>query len=189
MPVKIRLQRRGKKRRAFYHIVIADGRAPRDGKYIERLGTYNPVTKPATIDINFDRALEWLQMGAQPTNTVRAILSYKGVLMMDHLQKGVKKGAMTQEQAEAKFKQWMEEKEGRIADATSKAKNETIEERNARLAKEKEVNEARAQELRKRKEDEEAKKREAEKAQEAENAEEATEEPAAEEAQEEAKEE
>lgn len=157
MPTKIRLQRRGKKRRAFYHIVIADGRAPRDGKYIERLGTYNPVTKPATIDLDFDRALDWLQKGAQPTNTVRAILSYKGVMMKNHLQKGVNKGALTQEQADAKFKKWLEEKESRIEQATNAVKNETLEEEKARLAKEKEVNELRAQELRKRREEEEAK--------------------------------
>ncbi len=157
MPTKIRLQRRGKKKRAFYHIVIADGRAPRDGRYIERLGTYNPVTKPATIDIDFDRALDWLQKGAQPTNTVRAILSYKGIKMKNHLQKGVNKGALTQEQADAKFKKWMEEKEAKIENAANAVKNETLEEQKARLAKEKEVNELRAQELRKRREEEEAK--------------------------------
>lgn len=157
MPTKIRLQRRGKKKRAFYHIVIADGRAPRDGKYIERLGTYNPVTKPATIDIDFDRALDWLQKGAQPSNTVRAIFSLKGIMMKNHLQKGVNKGALTQEQADAKFKKWMEEKETKIENAANAAKNETLEEQKARLAKEKEVNELRAQELRKRREEEEAK--------------------------------
>jgi small subunit ribosomal protein S16 len=157
MPTKIRLQRRGKKKRAFYHIVIADGRAPRDGRYIERLGTYNPVTKPATIDIDFDRALDWLQKGAQPTNTVRAILSYKGIMMKNHLQKGVNKGALTQEQADAKFKKWMEEKEAKIENAANAVKNETLEEQKARLAKEKEVNELRAQELRKRREEEVAK--------------------------------
>ncbi|HKK10997.1 MAG TPA: 30S ribosomal protein S16 [Bacteroidales bacterium] len=157
MPAKIRLQRRGKKKRAFYHIVIADGRAPRDGRYIERLGTYNPVTKPATIDLDFDRALEWLQKGAQPTNTVRAILSYKGVMMKNHLQKGVNKGALTQEQADAKFKKWLEEKEAKIENAASVAKNETLEDKKARLAKEKEVNDLRAQELRKRREEEEEK--------------------------------
>lgn len=128
MPTKIRLQRRGKKKRAFYHIVIADGRAPRDGKYIERLGTYNPVTKPATIDIDFDRALDWLQKGAQPSNTVRAIFSLKGIMMKNHLQKGVNKGALTQEQADAKFKKWMEEKETKIENAANAAKNETLEE-------------------------------------------------------------
>lgn len=175
MPTKIRLQRRGKKKRAFYHIVIADGRAPRDGRYIERLGTYNPVTKPATIDIDFDRALDWLQKGAQPTNTVRAILSYKGIMMKNHLQKGVNKGALTQEQADAKFKKWMEEKEAKIENAANAVKNETLEEQKARLAKEKEVNELRAQELRKRREEEEAKQK-AEQAEEEETEESADEE-------------
>ncbi len=175
MPTKIRLQRRGKKKRAFYHIVIADGRAPRDGRYIERLGTYNPVTKPATIDIDFDRALDWLQKGAQPTNTVRAILSYKGIMMKNHLQKGVNKGALTQEQADAKFKKWMEEKEAKIENAANAVLNETLEEQKARLAKEKEVNELRAQELRKRREEEEAKQK-AEQAEEEETEESADEE-------------
>ncbi|MDZ7774596.1 MAG: 30S ribosomal protein S16 [Bacteroidales bacterium] len=158
-------------------IVIADGRAPRDGRYIERLGTYNPVTKPATIDLDFDRALEWLQHGAQPTNTVRAILSFKGVMMKNHLQKGVNKGALTQEQADAKFKKWLEEKEAKIEKTASDAKNETIEERKSRLSKEKEVNELRAQELRKRREVEMEAQRKEEKAEEPE-----AEEPKAEEA-------
>lgn len=184
MPTKIRLQRRGKKKNAFYHIVIADGRAPRDGRYIERLGTYNPVTKPATIDLDFDRALQWLQWGAQPTNTVRAILSYKGVLLKNHLQKGVNKGALTQEQADAKFKKWLEEKEGKIEQVANMAKNETIEEKKARLDKEKEINDLRAQELRKQREVEMAEQKQKE--QPAEEAEatpeaEATEEPQAEE--------
>ena len=102
MPVKIRLQRHGKKASAYYHIVIADGRAPRDGKFIEKLGTYNPNTNPATIDLNFDGAVKWLQNGAQPTDTCKAILSYKGVLYKHHLNKGVVKGALTQEAADAK---------------------------------------------------------------------------------------
>src|SRR5210317_228475 len=114
MPTKIRLQRKGKKGQPFYHIVIADGRAPRDGKYIERLGTYNPLTKPADINFDFDRALYWLQAGAQPTDTVRAILSYKGVMYKNHLYKGVKKGALTQEQADAKFDAWLKDKEAKI---------------------------------------------------------------------------
>lgn len=183
MPTKIRLQRRGKKKNAFYHIVIADGRAPRDGRYIERLGTYNPVTKPATIDLDFDRALQWLQWGAQPTNTVRAILSYKGILLKNHLQKGVNKGALTQEQADAKFKKWLEEKEGKIEQVANAAKNETLEERKARLAKEKEINELRAQELRKQRqaEAEEQKQEEEQPEEEAEAEAEAAEEPKAEE--------
>src|ERR1700745_1015675 len=103
MPVKIRLQRQGKKASAFFHIVIADGRAPRNGKFIEKIGTYNPNTNPATIDLNFDKALTWLNNGAQPTDTCRAILSYKGVMYKKHLQGGITKGALTEEQADAKF--------------------------------------------------------------------------------------
>jgi small subunit ribosomal protein S16 len=114
MPAKIRLQRKGKKGQPFYHIVIADGRAPRDGKFIEKIGVYNPLTKPAEILINFDKALDWLQKGAQPTDTVKAILSYKGVLYKNHLLKGVKKGALTEEQAEMKFQTWLTEKEAKI---------------------------------------------------------------------------
>jgi small subunit ribosomal protein S16 len=110
----MRLQRRGKKGQPFYHLVITDGRAPRDGKYIERLGTYNPLTIPAEINIDFDRTLDWLQKGADPSDTVRAILSYKGVLYKYHLLKGVTKGAMTEEQAEAKFQAWLTEKESKI---------------------------------------------------------------------------
>jgi small subunit ribosomal protein S16 len=114
MPVKIRLQRHGKKAAAFFHIVIADGRAPRDGKFIEKIGTYNPTTNPATINLDADKALTWLNNGAQPTDTCRAILSYKGVLYKNHLQGGVKKGALTQEQADAKFAKWLSEKEAKV---------------------------------------------------------------------------
>jgi small subunit ribosomal protein S16 len=114
MPVKIRLQRHGKKSYAFYHIVIADGRAPRDGKFIEKLGTYNPNTNPATIELDNDSALNWLKNGAQPTETARAILSYRGIMMKLHLDKGVIKGAMTQEQADAKFEKWLSDKSYKI---------------------------------------------------------------------------
>lgn len=127
MPLKLRLQRHGKKRSPFYHIVAADSRAPRDGKFVEKVGTYNPNVNPAIIDLNFDRALHWLTVGAQPTDTCRAILSYKGVLYMNHLNKGVAKGAMTQEQAQAKFDKWMEGKEAQVAAKVSgldKAKRE-----------------------------------------------------------------
>jgi small subunit ribosomal protein S16 len=110
MPVKIRLQRHGKKGSAFFHIVIADGRAPRDGKFIEKIGTYNPNTNPASIELNNEKALQWLKNGAQPSDTTRAILSYKGVMMKLHLDKGVTKGAMTEEQADAKFQAWLEQK-------------------------------------------------------------------------------
>lgn len=123
MPVKIRLQRHGKKAAAFYHIVIADGRAPRDGKFIEKIGTYNPTTNPATILIDNEKALTWLGKGAQPTDTCRAILSYKGVLYKQHLQGGVAKGALTQEQADAKFAKWVAEKEAKVEGKVSKLDN------------------------------------------------------------------
>ena len=127
MATKIRLQRFGKKGKPFYHVVVADARAPRDGKFIERIGSYNPNTNPATIDINFDKALDWINKGAQPTDTCRGILSYKGVLYKKHLEGGVKKGALTAEQAETKFAEWLEGKEGKIAgkmDSVTKSKDE-----------------------------------------------------------------
>jgi small subunit ribosomal protein S16 len=114
MPVKIRLQRHGKKNYAFFHIVVADSRSPRDGKFIEKLGIYNPNTNPATIELNLDSALDWLNKGAQPTDTCRAILSYKGVLYKRHLLGGVKKGAFTMEEAERRFQAWLTEKEAKI---------------------------------------------------------------------------
>jgi small subunit ribosomal protein S16 len=115
MPTKIRLQRHGKKDAAFFHIVVADGRAPRDGKFIEKIGTYNPNTNPATINLDFERALEWYQNGAQPTETAKAILSYKGILYKEHLIRGVKKGALTNDQVESKFAKWLEEKDAKIS--------------------------------------------------------------------------
>ena len=124
MPTKIRLQRHGKKAAAFFHIVVADGRAPRDGKFIEKIGTYNPNTNPATIDIDTDRAFEWIKTGAQPTDTCRAILSYKGIMMRYHLHRGVEKGALTQEQADAKLAKWMDEQTAKIA-AKAAAATET----------------------------------------------------------------
>ncbi|MDX1665897.1 MAG: 30S ribosomal protein S16 [Saprospiraceae bacterium] len=130
MPVKIRLQRKGRKKRPFYHLVVADVRAPRDGTYIERLGTYNPMTKPATIDIDRERAYEWLMKGAQPTDTARAILRFKGVYYKKHLMRGVRKGALTEEEAEAKYQEWVEAKEAKIAKRAAK----TEEENRARLA-------------------------------------------------------
>ena len=114
MAVKIRLQRHGKKDRVFFHLVVADSRAPRDGAFIEKLGVYNPNTNPATVDINFESTLKWLQDGAVPTNTCKAILSYKGVLIKKHLLDGVKKGALTEEQVEKKFTAWLQEKENKI---------------------------------------------------------------------------
>ncbi|MCC6283636.1 MAG: 30S ribosomal protein S16 [Saprospiraceae bacterium] len=114
MPVKLRLQRKGRTKAPFYHIVVADARAPRDGRFIEKLGTYNPLTVPATIELNRDRAYEWLKNGAQPTDTVRAILRFKGVLLRKHLDRGVNKGALTPEQADAQLAQWIEAKEAGI---------------------------------------------------------------------------
>ena len=174
MPAKIRLQRGGKKGRPFYHIVIADGRAPRDGKFIERIGTYNPITKPAEIVLDFDKAVTWLNNGAQPTDTVRAILSYKGVLYKNHLLKGVKKGALTEEQAEAKFQTWLKEKEAKIESGINANEQAAKAEAKARLDAEKKVNEARAAELAKK----QAEAMEGEAAEAAEATEEATEETA-----------
>lgn len=114
MPVKIRLQRHGKKGKPFYWIVAADVRSTRDGKYLEKIGTYNPNTNPASIDLDVDGAVKWLQNGAQPTDTAKAILSYKGVMLKNHLAGGVRKGALTEEQAEAKFQSWLDEKAGKI---------------------------------------------------------------------------
>ena len=111
MPVKIRLARHGKKGYAYYSILVADSRAPRDGRFIEKVGTYNPNTNPAQVDIKFDRALYWIQTGAQPTDTCRTLLSRKGVLLKDHLLRGVKKNALTEAQAEAKFNEWLKNKE------------------------------------------------------------------------------
>lgn len=122
MPLKLRLQRHGRKKRPFYFIVAADSRVKRDGRYIDRLGTYNPTTVPALIELDTDRALEWLQKGAQPTDTVRAILSYKGVMYKKHLMRGVAKGSMTAEEAETKFKAFLEEREKQIADKREAAK-------------------------------------------------------------------
>jgi small subunit ribosomal protein S16 len=114
MATKIRLQRHGKKGKPFYYIIVADARAPRDGRFIERLGSYNPNTNPATIDINFDKTLDWVNNGAQPTDTCRAILSYKGVMYKKHLQGGLKKGALTEEQVETKFAEWLDQKDSKI---------------------------------------------------------------------------
>ena len=134
MATKIRLQRHGRKKRAFFHIVVADARAPRDGRFIEKLGSYNPITNPATIELNVDRAAQWLLNGAQPTDTAAAILSYKGAAYKKHLQVGVNKGAITQEEADKRFAAWLEEKAGRIeakksnlSSAAQKAKAEGVE--------------------------------------------------------------
>lgn len=147
MPAKIRLQRHGKKKAAFFHIVVADSRAPRDGKYIEKLGTYNPVSNPATIDINFDSAINWLNKGAQPTDTAKAILSYKGVLYKKHLLGGVKKGALTQEQADKKFDEWLKNKTDKIDAKVAKLAEVSNQSAAEKLAAEKAANEKRAAEI------------------------------------------
>ncbi|RCR70922.1 30S ribosomal protein S16 [Larkinella punicea] len=144
MAVKIRLSRRGRKKLAIYDIVIADARAPRDGSFIEKIGSYNPNTDPATVVLKSDRAVDWLMKGAQPTDTARSILSHEGVMLKKHLQVGVIKGAISQEQADAKFEDWKEGKEGRkqgSADTKSQLKADA---KKARLEAEKKVNEARA---------------------------------------------
>jgi len=144
MAVKIRLTRHGRKKFAFYHIVVANSRAPRDGRYIERIGSYNPNTNPATIDLEFEKALDWLEKGAQPTDTVRAILSYKGVLMKKHLNGGVKKGSFTQEDAERKFDAWMNEKDSKVQAKKDHLSKEADNDRIKQLAAETKVNEERA---------------------------------------------
>ncbi len=144
MAVKIRLARHGKEGYAFYHIVAADSRAPRDGKFIEKLGTYNPNTNPATIDLKFDRALDWLLKGAQPTDTCRAILSYKGVMYKKHLLGGVAKGAFTEAEAEAKFNKWAEEKQAKIDAKSNKLASDATAAKKAQIAAEVKVKEERA---------------------------------------------
>ena len=124
MSVKLRLQRKGRKKKPFYHIVAADIRSPRDGKFIEKIGTYNPMTSPATIDLDSDKALKWMDNGALPTDTVRAILKFKGVLYRRHLQRGVKKGALNQEVADQKYQEFIEEKEQKVAKRIEKTEQE-----------------------------------------------------------------
>ncbi|WP_029034059.1 30S ribosomal protein S16 [Salinimicrobium terrae] len=140
MPVKIRLQRHGKKGKPFFWIVAADARAKRDGRFLEKLGIYNPTTNPATIEINVDKSVQWLQNGAQPTETAKAILSYKGVLLKNHLAGGVRKGALTEEQAEEKFNAWIEEKAGKVEAKKENLTKEQEAEKAKALEAEKEVN-------------------------------------------------
>lgn len=147
MAVKIRLARRGHKKRAMYDVVVADARAPRDGRFIEKLGTYDPNTDPASIDINNDRAFKWLMDGAQPTDTVKAMLSYRGLMLKKHLQIGVIKGAMTQEEADKKLAAWMEEKTTKIQGKADKIAADKEAEKKARLEAEAKVNAARAEAL------------------------------------------
>ena len=151
MAVKIRLQRHGKKNFAFFHIVVADARAPRDGRFIEQLGSYNPNTNPATIILNGERALAWLNVGAQPTLTARRILSYEGVLLRKHLQEGVAKGALTQAQADEKYAAWKSQKDAKVAAKVTGLKNDAIAKAKEAKAAEAKVNEARAEAIAKKK--------------------------------------
>ena len=143
MSVKIRLQRHGKKGKPFYWIVAADARAKRDGRYLEKLGTYNPNTNPATVNLDVDGTVKWLQDGAQPTDTAKTILSYKGAMLKNHLVGGVRKGALTEEQAEEKFQAWLEEKAGKVASKEENVAKVKSEAKAKALEAEKAVNEAR----------------------------------------------
>jgi small subunit ribosomal protein S16 len=149
MAVKIRLARRGRKKLAMYDVVVADARAPRDGRFIEKLGTYNPLTVPASIELNDEKAFQWLMNGAQPTDTVKAMLSFRGIMLRKHLQIGVVKGAVTQEQADAKLAEWLTSKEAKNSakkDTLAKSKADAA---RARKEAETKVKEARAEAIRK----------------------------------------
>ncbi|HEU4496643.1 MAG TPA: 30S ribosomal protein S16 [Flavobacterium sp.] len=143
MPVKIRLQRHGKKGKPFYWVVAADARSKRDGKFLEKLGTYNPNTNPATIELDLNNAVQWLHNGAQPTDTARAILSYKGALLKHHLDGGVRKGALTQEQADEKLAKWLDEKAGKVDAKKDSLSTSKADAKAKALAAEKKVNEDR----------------------------------------------
>lgn len=155
MPVKIRLARRGRKKQAMYDVVVADSRAPRDGRFIEKIGTYNPNTDPAAISLNEEKAFDWVMKGAQPTDTVRAMLSYRGILMKKHLQVGVNKGAITQEEADKKFEAWVKEKDAKIQGKLDQLSADQAAKAKARLEAEKKVSEARAEAIAARKKAEE----------------------------------
>ncbi|MEI6815686.1 MAG: 30S ribosomal protein S16 [Bacteroidota bacterium] len=157
MPAKIRLSRHGKKGQAYYHIVVADSRAARDGKFIEKIGVYNPNTNPATIELDTDKAYSWLQKGAQPTDTMRAILSYKGIIYKNHLDKGVKKGALTQEQADEKFNAWLANKTEKINEKKNSLKSSSDKDLAKRFEDEVKVNEAKSNEVAKKRAAAEAK--------------------------------
>ncbi len=154
--VKIRLARRGRKRYARYDVVIADSRAPRDGKFIEKIGVYNPNTNPATVEILEDRAMHWLMNGAQPTDTVRNMLSYRGILFKKHLQVGVNKGALTQEQADERFEVWRSKKEEQINAKIANLSTKAADELKARMEAERKIRDARAEVLQKKKDEEES---------------------------------
>ena len=153
MATRIRLQRHGRKGYAYYPIVIADSRAPRDGRFIERIGSYNPNTNPATISLNFDRALYWVEVGATPTDTVRSLLSKEGVMLMKHLRNGVKKGAFTMEEAQKKFDAWKAQKDKALEAKKAKIKEATLEDAKKRLEQESAQNKKKAEEIAKKKAD------------------------------------
>ena len=144
MATKIRLQRHGRKSYAYYQIVVADSRAPRDGKFVERIGTYNPNTNPATVEVKFDRALYWVQTGAQPTDTARNLLSEKGIYLMKHLIEGAKKGAFAESEIETRFNAWIQQKQAAVESAKQKESDKKSASYKERLAAEKEVNAAKA---------------------------------------------
>ncbi|MBP5457584.1 MAG: 30S ribosomal protein S16 [Paludibacteraceae bacterium] len=162
MATKIRLQRHGRKGYAYYHIVVADSRAPRDGKFIEKIGSYNPNTNPATVDINFDRALYWVMVGAQPTDTTRNLLSDKGVYLKKHLLGGVKKGAFSEAVADQKFNAWLNEKANKLEAEVNKLKSDKQASAKARLEAEQAANKAKAEIVAKKKAEEAAAKAAAE---------------------------
>lgn len=151
MPVRIRLARHGRKGRPFYHIVIADSRAPRDGRFIEKIGTYDPMTNPATVNLNFERSLHWLTVGAQPSDTAKSILSKEGVLLKKHLLGGVKKGALTEEQAEVKFNNWVNDKISKAKASIDKLTSDKDKARKKQLEMEMKLNEEKAQQIAKKK--------------------------------------
>lgn len=182
MATKIRLQRHGRKGYAFYPIVIADSRAPRDGRFIERIGSYNPNTNPATVTLNFERALYWLNVGAQPTDTVRTILSHEGVLLMKHLQGGVKKGAFSEEEAQRRFEAWKQKRQASVDAAVASMASKKELDLKTRLEAEAAVNKAKAEAVAKKKAEIAAAKAEAEAAAAAEQAAAGNEEAPAEEA-------
>jgi small subunit ribosomal protein S16 len=147
MSVKIRLQRHGRKKQPYYHIVVADSRSPRDGKFIERIGSYNPNTNPATIDLDADKALSWVEKGAQPTDTARAILTYKGILYRKHLMRGVRKNAFTMEEADTRYAAWIENKATKIDEKLSKLAGDADAEMRTRMEIESKVAHKRAQDI------------------------------------------
>ena len=167
MAVKIRLQRHGRKGYAFYPIVVANSRAPRDGRFIERIGSYNPNTNPATISLNFDRALYWIEVGAQPTDTVRSILSKEGVMLMKHLRGGVKKGAFSEEEATRRFNAWIDARDKKVKSAQMASDAKKAEDAKARLNAEIEKNKQKAEAVAKKKAEKLAAEAEAAKSEEA----------------------